>query len=56
MEEAYFTLNDENRHYLRAYYEEQLAYLPEIIPIYLIARITGYSKGYVDKWCCDDVI
>ena len=56
IEEAYFTLNDENRHYLREYYEEQLAYLPEIIPTYVIAQITGYSKGYVDKWCCDEVI
>ena len=31
-------------------------YLTEIIPTYVIAQITGYSKGYVDKWCCDEVI
>ena len=48
LEGAHFILNDENRHYLREYYEEQLSYLPEILPIYILAQITGYSKGCVD--------
>lgn len=56
LESEHFKLDEETRHYLREYYEEQFSYLPEVVPTYIIAQITGYSKGAVDKWCSDEII